>query len=566
MSERSSTDLPVALHAIQRRHVVVAATLAGLFSLLLLAAVRLASAEPLAAAEKSSDDSNRPLDPEEGRRSFQRRLRQAEAAKPGHVADAEGMPIAGATVKRADSAWTATTDAGGAFPLPELKPGEQAQLHVSARGFLPLENAYLSRTAEGQYYLSGEWPIRLSRPSTLSGRVLGPDGKPLAGASLSITTWSRNYFRSNQCRVTTDALGRFTFENIPPGSHTIYYPGECAPSVPAKGVYGSLIVEPADGQNPKDLTIDLSQSTASVEGQVFGPDGKALADTKVILCRYHEWKENGSSGGAGPYAIVPATDNQGRYKLTGIGPGQWDIRPYHTRFQRPSPHQLVTLAPKQTVRQNLQVPERNDPENDITRAANEAERADDLSKLNLCVYSYCAIPAMDHEVASSGRFLFISLVPGQIDTTYVERKGLSLPPKATPETVAATAHVGELYFVAPDKLVMVNGTIVAPFTPPANRYPESFPSWIAGMKRAQIVEQVEAFRRKTPETDGRRITVEKGQQYVVVRSDGKAFVMQIGDVGKDGISPSLLYVGHLRLATGSGVKSNPTPSPKAKAK
>ena len=123
-------------------------------------------------------------------------------------------------------------------------------------------------------------------------------------------------------------------------------------------------------------------------------------------------------------------------------------------------------------------------------------------------------------------------------------KGLGLPPKATPETVAATAHIGELYFVAPDKLVTVNGTIVAPFTPPANGQPESFPSWIAGMKLAtDIVEQVEAFRRKTPEADGRRITVEKGQHYVVVRSDGKAFVMQIGDVDRNGISPSLLYLG-----------------------
>ena len=106
-----------------------------------------------------SDDTQRLLDPEEGRRSFQRRLRQAETAKPGHVADAEGMPIAGATVKRSDSAWSATTDASGAFPLPELKPGEQAQLHVSARGFLRMENAYLSRTAEGQDHpaASGRW-------------------------------------------------------------------------------------------------------------------------------------------------------------------------------------------------------------------------------------------------------------------------------------------------------------------------------------------------------------------------------------------------------------------------
>ena len=53
----------------------------------------------------------------------------------------------------------------------------------------------------------------------------------------------------------------------------VYYPGESPRSLPAKGVYGSLIVEPADGQKLKDLTIDLSQSTASIEGQLpFGPE------------------------------------------------------------------------------------------------------------------------------------------------------------------------------------------------------------------------------------------------------------------------------------------------------
>ena len=75
--------------------------------------------------------------------------------------------------------------------------------------------------------------------------------------------------------------------------------------------------------------------------------------------------------------VAPATNAQGRYKLTGIGPGQWEIRPYHPRYQRPSPHQLVTLVPKQAVRQNLQVPERNDPDNDVARAADKAEHADD---------------------------------------------------------------------------------------------------------------------------------------------------------------------------------------------
>ena len=122
------------------------------------------------------------LDPDEGRRSYQRRLRQAETASPGHVADLQGQPIAGAIVKRNNSSWTATTDACGKFPLPDLKPNESTSLSVSAKGFLPLQYVYLNRMGDGQYNLSGEWPLQLARPATISGRVLGLKGKPLAFA------------------------------------------------------------------------------------------------------------------------------------------------------------------------------------------------------------------------------------------------------------------------------------------------------------------------------------------------------------------------------------------------
>ena len=118
-----------------------------------------------------------------------KRLQAAETATPGHVADAEGRGIANATIKRADSSWTATTDANGRFPLPKLRPGETAQLIVSAAGFLP-RNYHVSvdRRENGEYTILGGWPIVLARQASLSGRVLGPDGKPFAGAPLSLDT------------------------------------------------------------------------------------------------------------------------------------------------------------------------------------------------------------------------------------------------------------------------------------------------------------------------------------------------------------------------------------------
>ncbi len=487
-----------------------------------------------------------------------------EAPAPGRIADAQGRGIANATVKQINSSWTATTDAEGRFPLPKLKPREGTRLTVSAAGFLPVDDGVgLVPSRDGKYIVSGGWPIQLARPTTLSGRVLGPDGKPLAGAPLSITIWvhfPQNNCVSNYQKTITDEQGRFTMKRIPPGSHVIYYPGESPRSIPAKGVYGALVVEPTDGQQLSDFVLDLSQSTASVEGRVFGPDGKPMVGARVHMARFRKWE--GTSGGTGPNPPAPTTDEQGRYKLTGIGPGQWTLGPFHPRFQRASPRQVVTLVSGQTAHQDLRVTERNEPETDRTRAADEAERTDDLRKLRRSLHAIGGLPPVDRNLATFGTLIFLHLSPNQTSSSRVRVKRLGLPPTATPEQVARAAHAGELYFVAPDSLVTVNGTIVAPLTLPPNRRNGSRPfvDWIWQMTRAELVEQVEASRRQNPDADGRRITIHKGENYIVVRSDGQGYLMHIDGVSEGGAGLAFLYLGHLRLEQGSGADSAAAPT------
>lgn len=505
------------------------------------------------------------VDAAEGRQSFERRLQGAEMAKPGHVADLDGRPIAGAVLKRTNSEWTATTDAKGYFVLPAMKPGESAQLQASARGFLPLEYVSLYRCPDGRYDLCGGWPIRLARPATLSGRVLGPDGKPLAGAPLSIDTsvamQQDNCVTGNFREVVTDAQGRFTMEGIPPGSHGIYYPGVAPLSIPIKGVWGSVIAEPADGEKLDGLVIDLSKSTGSVRGRVFGPDGKPLAGTEVMLSLIHEIKHDSTSyeqtTGPNPSA---RTDEGGRYKVTGLGPGRWRLQPSHLRFQRRSPSEDVAVAVGQSVAQDLRVTIRHDPENSLTRAAAEAERSDDLSKLERCSYG-TSWPPFDQNLARANMMIFLSLAPGEIHGLHVNFNGLGLPRTAAPEQVARAAHAGEMYFVAPDTLVTVNGTIIARFksSQPADRFAD-----LGGLRRADLVEQVEASRRKTPDADGRRIKVKDGEQYIVVRDDGKAFLMYIRTSPMN-VSPSFFYIGRLSLSTKATPSEQPSPPPTPRA-
>jgi beta-lactamase regulating signal transducer with metallopeptidase domain len=492
-------------------------------------------------------------DADEGRQAYSQRLQRAETATPGHVADTEGRGIANATVKRANSSWTATTDAKGRFPLPELKVGETANLNVAATGFLPTRYEVEVTYTGFDYVISDGWPIQLARPTKIVGRVLGPDGKPLADAPLSLDTWvhlpQNRASTGNYAQAVTDAEGWFTLDQIPPGSHVLYYPGQAPPSItpkgayaiPPKGVYGALVVEPTDGQQLSGLVLDLSKSTASIEGRVFGPDGKPMAGASVSGSWFHQWK--GMSGGTGPYLSSTSTDADGRYKITGIGPGVWRLCPSHPRFQRGQPSQTVALALGQTATQDLRVTERDDTENSTIRAAAEAERTDDLSKVNSCFCSSGLLP-VDQELATFDRLEFMDLSLGGASHLSINVKPLGLPRTATPEEVARAAHAGELYFVPPDQLVTVNGTIIAPFTPPPNR--RSGPYW-GQMTRAEIVQQVETSRRHNPDAEGRRIAIQKDENYIVVRSDGRGYQMQVDGVGKGGATLTFLYLGHLRL-------------------
>jgi protocatechuate 3,4-dioxygenase beta subunit len=544
-------------HSLAPKRCLLASLLAVL-CLTSIPSIRFVFANP---SGPSDDKSNQSLDPQEGRDSYLRRLKQAELTKPGHVADLAGNPIAGAVVKRQGTDWTATTDAAGSFPLPDLKPDEWSNLVVSAPGFFTLDCISYGRDSQGEYHISDSWPIHMPRVASVSGRVLGPDGKPLAGAPLSIDTWVHMPAYSSTAggfkEVVTDKDGQFTFQGIPPGSHAIYYPSHAPTSVPAKSVCGSIIVEPQDGRNIADLTMDLSQSTAAVEGQVLGPDGKPLAGTKVLLSRYHQWKDGSTDGTTGPNPTA-TTDAQGHFKLTGIGPGQWQLQPSHPHYHRPSPTQRLTLTSGQSVCQNLRVTIRNDAENNISRAADDAERTDDLKKINRCYYGVC-LPVVTQNLAESGQLTFLSLAPGQIDEARVELKSLGLPNTAKPEDVAKTAHVGELYLLAPNKLVTVNGTIVAPFTPPANEPNWQFPGWQTPIKRVELVKQVEESRQKNPDADGRRITVEDEKEYIVVRDDGRAFLMHMR-VNSQNLNPSFLYIGRLKLKPKPDAPAKPSAS------
>lgn len=130
-----------------------------------------------------------------------------EAVARGRVEDERGLPVAGARlVSFACSRYVrAETDANGTFELAGLDRDRKLELYtVYAPGYAP-RNGVLARgdTAPAT--------IRLERGATLAGTVVDVDGRPLAGAVLSLR---REQGDTGGTKTFSDDDGRFTLENL----------------------------------------------------------------------------------------------------------------------------------------------------------------------------------------------------------------------------------------------------------------------------------------------------------------------------------------------------------------
>ncbi len=140
-------------------------------------------------------------------------------------------------------------------------------------------------------------------------------------------------------RAITDDDGVFRFEQVPPGEIVLYYPwdgpnnlevrdgkwskwtkpGQTFPSPPTKGLCWVKVFNVVESQRIDDLVIDLSKSNCVAEGRVTDGRGQALKGVYVKPI----WKRRSGYWSVHGMAALPAisTDDEGRYRITGLPPG-----------------------------------------------------------------------------------------------------------------------------------------------------------------------------------------------------------------------------------------------------
>ncbi len=127
---------------------------------------------------------------------------------------------------------------------------------------------------------------KAAEPLELNGRVLGPDGKPVAGAKLFVVT--RETKRENLAvRATTGADGRF---------HVLVAPADLdqdARLVATSADHGPDWVELGKADRPGELTLRLVKDDVPIDGRVLDLEGRPLAGVALAVISLEKRTEDG---------------------------------------------------------------------------------------------------------------------------------------------------------------------------------------------------------------------------------------------------------------------------------
>jgi hypothetical protein len=267
---------------------------------------------------------------------------QADGGVAGRVEDAQGQPVAGATVVFAqqfrapgklDAAATSAADGSFTLPLPHSAEQEGQQFFLAARA--PGKGAGGAMTEPSKRGGAPPPPvvIRLSGSGAVVGTVKNAAGDPLEGANVSLNMdWNERSVqlatgavrqddwmvkqavmdqRLTQLSASTDATGAFRVADVPAGTFQVAV---------TWGLDRDAATEPvtvrAGGEESVQLTIGAG---GTIEGFVRDADGNGVAGVNV---QGNDPAHRGNS----PRWSNTRSESDGRFVLRGVrGEAPWRI-------------------------------------------------------------------------------------------------------------------------------------------------------------------------------------------------------------------------------------------------
>ncbi len=270
----------------------------------------------------------------------------APAVIEGRALDEHGTAIAGVRVRGQMGTETFTSD-DGTFVLSVGIPDFSRSLYVrlTAGGHATVEIDIPVFCGETSY--AGD--VEMVTAGAIAGRVVGADGRPIAGAWIGLATAFQAgapYTRRRRMRhaamhrrdtVRTDASGAFTLRGVPAGTQRLCTGGDEYLST----LSGLIEVRAAVESYGVELVLDKLRREDVISGRVVAPDGSPLSDAEL---RY-EYDVGWSGSGNGTMSVARdgtfrlilthdaphsfmATDREGRWggvSIPDVAPGTRDL-------------------------------------------------------------------------------------------------------------------------------------------------------------------------------------------------------------------------------------------------
>jgi uncharacterized GH25 family protein len=242
----------------------------------------------------------------------------------------DGKPLSNAPI--AVTVWFKTselkTDENGCVVLPPMSQVEKQKVLLRAKG-----EGWAIITVDPKQIPTEPISVRLQPFASVSGKVVNPEGEPIADAEIRVSPVTPNPFPIGNLgqEVRTDKQGQFKVGELWAGNFSFTVESE---SYRTTGV-ASNVVWVAPGQS-KTVTIVAAPVKkpvslgATILGQVLDPEGKPVAEATVQLN-----KQLPSPWGffeAKPSEPVK-TDEQGRFELKNV-PSGWHVLSARTKEGR----------------------------------------------------------------------------------------------------------------------------------------------------------------------------------------------------------------------------------------
>jgi uncharacterized GH25 family protein len=265
------------------------------------------------------------------------------------------------TKKKTQKNWPGaalTTDHRGVFMLPlEVAASDSENVQctavIDAAGFQ-------KRHCTLYPYSLKKRRIDILPYSTISGKLIGDDGKPVKGlvemahrATSYINPGSSSSGGGYGSSPTGDD-GSFRFEKITEGVHVIRYsvpdPDKKSPSV------GGVVVHAKGGKAVEGLLIDLRENNCSVTGRVLDNSGEPVKKAYVRLLKTIRIGRRGTSTFSPDFYRSQPSKRKGDFAIEGIRTGVYEIQAIlEGKRQQTSKKMTIAVSDGQTIKLDIRL-------------------------------------------------------------------------------------------------------------------------------------------------------------------------------------------------------------------